>query len=165
MSNHSNPLEGVKVAAPCSAGWENMTGNDRVRFCQQCDLNVYNLSGMSRREAETLINNTESRLCIRFYRRADGTILTRDCPTGLRAIRRRVSRITTAVASAVLGFFTGVGFNYAFRPTHYVMGQYARPMPELDERYEPMVGVMAVDIERTPPKQKGEVRKGRRSGQ
>jgi hypothetical protein len=86
-----------------------MIGGERVRFCQQCSLNVYNLSSMSRREAESLIANTEGRLCVRYYRRQDGTILTNNCPVGLRAIKRHISRTASAMLSAVLSFFAGLG--------------------------------------------------------
>lgn len=57
-----------------------MSGDDRVRFFGDCRLNVYNLSGMTRREATDLIQLQEGRLCVRFYRRKDGTLVTRDCP-------------------------------------------------------------------------------------
>ena len=86
MSRRSIPLENVRVAAPCSADWEQMRGDERARFCGQCQLNVYNLSGMTRQEAERLIASREGRLCVRFYRRADGTILTKNCPVGLAAL-------------------------------------------------------------------------------
>ncbi len=99
----------MHVAAPCSADWEQMIGNERARFCGQCNLNVYNLSSMTRSDAEHLIASKEGRLCVRFYRRADGSILTKNCPVGLRAIQQRVSRFTKAIVSAVLSFFAGVG--------------------------------------------------------
>ncbi len=79
-----------------------MTGDDRVRHCQECKLNVYNLSEMTRKDAESLIARSEGRLCVRFYRRADGTILTRDCPRGLRALTDRVSRMAGAILSAMM---------------------------------------------------------------
>src|ERR687894_3288947 len=85
-----------------------MTGDERVRFCGECGLNVYNLSAMTRREAEALVTSAEGRLCVRYYRREDGTILTRNCPTGLRALRRRVAGVARATASAALGFAAGV---------------------------------------------------------
>src|SRR5215210_3096990 len=116
MTKHTNPLENVRVAAPCPADWEKMVGDERVRFCGQCELNVYNLSGMTRREAEALVAGTEGRLCVRFYRRADGTILTRNCPVGLRALKRRVSRVAGAALSAALGFFAGLGLNFGLSP-------------------------------------------------
>jgi hypothetical protein len=78
-----------------------MPGTDQVRHCSQCNKNVYNLSAMTRRQAEALLQETEGRLCARLYRRADGTILTENCPAGLRAIGRRVSRFAGAAMSAV----------------------------------------------------------------
>src|SRR3954469_16997536 len=108
MSQRTSPLDHVRVAAPCSTGWENMVGTERVRFCGQCSLNVYNLSAMTKRDAERLISETEGRLCVRYYRRADGTILTKNCPVGLRALKRRLSRIAAATASAVLSLLAGI---------------------------------------------------------
>jgi carboxypeptidase family protein len=99
-------LQDVRVASPCSASWERMAGDDRVRFCSECQLNVYNLSAMTRHEAESLVANREGRLCVRFYRRADGTMLSRNCPKGLREVMHRVSRIAGAMLSAVMSIGT-----------------------------------------------------------
>ncbi|HEV2864728.1 MAG TPA: hypothetical protein VGX48_27260 [Pyrinomonadaceae bacterium] len=107
MAKFTSPLDHVRVAAPCPADWDRMVGDDRARFCNQCSLHVYNLSGMTRREAETFVSNAEGRVCVRYYRRRDGTILTKNCPVGLRAIRQKVSRVAGSVLSAVLGFYTG----------------------------------------------------------
>ena len=110
MARFTNRLDNIRVAAPCSADWDSMFGNERVRLCEQCHLNVYNLSEMSRFEADRLINQAEGRLCVRFYRRRDGSIITQNCPVGLRAIKRRLSRVATACASFVLSLMAGVGF-------------------------------------------------------
>ena len=114
MARFDSPLERVRIAAPCKADWEEMVGTDRVRFCGQCNLNVYNLSSMTKSEAESFVSRNEASLCIRFYRRSDGSILTRNCPVGLRAIRRRMSYIAKAVSSTVLGFFAGLGLYEGF---------------------------------------------------
>jgi hypothetical protein len=90
-----------------------MTGDERVRFCAQCNLSVYNLSDMTRSEAEALLYKSEGRLCVRFYRRQDGTIITQQCPVGLRALKARVTRAASAAFSAVLGFVAGVGLHTA----------------------------------------------------
>jgi hypothetical protein len=66
-----------------------MTGDDRVRACGQCRRDVFNLSAMTREQAEQLLVERTGRLCVRYYRRADGTILTADCPVGTRNKRRR----------------------------------------------------------------------------
>jgi hypothetical protein len=84
-----------------------MSGDDRARFCADCKLHVYNLSAMSREEALDLISRTEGRLCIRLYRRPDGTVLTRDCPVGLRAVRLRTARAARRVAAAIALLLTG----------------------------------------------------------
>jgi hypothetical protein len=167
MAKFTNSLKNVKIAAPCSADWGAMTGNDRVRFCGQCNLNVYNLSDMTQREAESLISSSEGKLCARYYRRGDGTVLTNDCPVGIRAMARRVKRISAALISAVIGFCTGVGTNNALqgkygerRDAGTVMGTMVavRHLPEPPSTsvdpvtpYNPgnaLMGGVAVDVER-----------------
>lgn len=108
MSSQENKLDRVRVASPCPASWENMTGDDRVRFCQQCQLQVYNISEMTRGQAEALIARTEGRICARLYRRSDGTVLTKDCPVGLRAFRRRISRMAGAALTTLLSLGASV---------------------------------------------------------
>lgn len=135
MARFTSRLDSVRIAAPCPADWDSMYGNERVRFCDQCQLNVYNLSDMSRTEAERLIGHAEGRLCVRYYKRRDGSIITQNCPVGLRAIKRRLSRIATAVMSSLLGFFAAIGFYRIVdgaRPHvmgMMVVGDVVRPMP------------------------------------
>jgi len=88
MSQLHIPLESVSVASPCRASWDNMEGDDKARLCLTCHKHVYNLSEMSRGEAEALIREKEGNLCVRFYQRADGTIMTNNCPIGLRVVQR-----------------------------------------------------------------------------
>jgi hypothetical protein len=132
MARFKNPLDHVRVAAPCEADWDQMIGSERVRFCGQCSLNVYNLSAMTKADAESLIAGTEGRLCVRFYRRRDGSIITDDCPVGLRAIRRRMSYLARAAGSMVLGLFAGLGVHEVFTsmrvfvPLQRTMGVLAR---------------------------------------
>ena len=85
-----------------------MYGDDRRRFCGECQMNVYNLSEMSRGEAESFLVNAEGRLCVRYYRRRDGSVVTADCPVGWRALKRRVSQVGTAAFSVAVGFFAGL---------------------------------------------------------
>jgi hypothetical protein len=96
----SSPLDDLRIASPCSADWNQMDGNERVRFCGQCQKNVYNLSALPRLEAERLLHESEGQICIRLYRRTDGTVLTADCPTGVRKRRRR--RIALVAAGSAL---------------------------------------------------------------
>lgn len=95
-------LENLSIASPCTAKWSDMKGDYKARFCALCGLNVYNLSAMKRKDAEAFIAEREGRACVRFYRRADGTVLTSDCPIGLRAVRLRLAKLA-GVLSAFLG--------------------------------------------------------------
>jgi hypothetical protein len=103
-------LERTVVASPCSESWEGMSGDDRARFCAKCGRSVFNLSAMARDEAERfLVENTGA--CLRLYRRADGTVLTSDCPVGSRQKRRlAVLRSATVIALGVAaGAAVGAG--------------------------------------------------------
>jgi hypothetical protein len=97
-------LDRVEVASPCSERWEDMVGDAVVRHCASCDKNVYNLSGMPREVAEQLLaehtaGNPE--LCVRFFRRADGTLLTADCPVGRKKKRRKKAILAIAGGGAL----------------------------------------------------------------
>ncbi|MGH7130715.1 MAG: hypothetical protein ACREJO_02070 [Phycisphaerales bacterium] len=104
-------LDRARVAAPCPAKWEDMTGDNKVRHCALCNLNVHNFSAMSRDEAEGIfakhfnpdgsLIESAGRVCGGFYRRADGTYLLQDCPTGLAAIKARVRNAWIRVAAAI----------------------------------------------------------------
>jgi hypothetical protein len=88
-------LESLRIASPCTESWDEMTGDDRVRFCASCRKDVYNLAGMARDEAERLVRERAGDVCIRLYKREDGTVLTSDCPVGQKRKRRR--RLAMAV--------------------------------------------------------------------
>jgi hypothetical protein len=111
-------LDRIRIASPCNVSWESMTGSERARFCSQCQLHVYDISRLSHKEALALITNTQGRICGRIHRRADGTVLTRDCPVGLRAIRRRIGRVAGSAFAAVLTLVSiGSGQKRASDPT------------------------------------------------
>jgi hypothetical protein len=114
MTRTTIPLDQITVASPCHASWDAMTGDDRARFCDRCEKKVYNLSGMTHAEARALVTQNEGKLCVRFYRRADGTMLTQDCPVGLAALRRPLywlggvaaAFVVAALGLAATGVFT-----------------------------------------------------------
>jgi cytochrome c-type biogenesis protein CcmE len=92
-------LRSPPIALPCDVPWDKMQGDERVRFCGQCSKNVYNLSAMTRNEAAELIDR-EVAPCVRYFQRPDGTVLTTDCPVGVRRRRRR--RISSSAAAALI---------------------------------------------------------------
>lgn len=96
----------LKIAKPCSASWGEMSGDEQRRFCGACKKNVYNVAGMTEREVGDLISQSEVMPCLRLTRRADGTVLTRDCPVGVKRFRQRA--FLGAMACLAFGF-TAVG--------------------------------------------------------
>ena len=113
MARSKTSLDHVKISAPCTADWDQMPSfnRDRVRFCSQCNLNVYNLSAMTRDEATALVYQTEGRLCVSFYRRSDGTILTENCPVGLRAIKRRAAWLAQVMLGMLVTALSAIGLS------------------------------------------------------
>ncbi len=103
----TNSLEDLRIASPCHEPWSAMSGDDRERFCDRCELQVHNLSGMTRDDATRVVAEAEGRLCVRFHRRADGSVLTQDCPVGLAARTGRLLKACAAGLLALIGFLPG----------------------------------------------------------
>ncbi len=137
-------LQSVRIASPCPARWDQMTGDDAKRYCGECHLHVYNLSAMKAADAEALLANAAAsgeRLCGAFYRRADGTILTSDCPVGV-SLARRAARRAGAIAIAALSMIFATG-------AWAVRRQYIRDNPEPVQTKGEMVfspGTAAIEL-------------------
>lgn len=99
-------LDRVVIAAPCSMSWENMEGDERVRYCQGCSKNVYNISDMSKTEAEQFLQDNGTNECIRLFRRQDGTLITDNCPVGLRHLRNKCQAAMRTIAAAAASLIT-----------------------------------------------------------
>jgi len=142
MPKFDSPLDNINVASPCPADWNEMYGDDRKRFCSDCKLTVYNLSGMTRQEAENLVTNAEGRLCVRFFRRTDGTVITRDCPVGWARVKQRARLAVTAVFSMLMALVSGVIVVSFFSKQKATVGEmrvpFATPTPQ------PLMGAVAV---------------------
>lgn len=112
---HNSFIHDLQIATPCKANWDEMVGDDCKRHCSLCNLNVYNLSAMTLEEAEQLIITAEGRVCLRMFRRNDGTVITRDCPVGLaEKLKRRLAMSFAGVASI---FAVILGWMHLSTPT------------------------------------------------
>ena len=111
-----NPLDAIEIPVPCEVPWEGMKGDARMRLCGLCKLNVYNLSEMTRKEAEALVCGASGKVCVQIYRRPDGRVLTKSCRAVL-AMRRTGRAAAALVAAGVMGLVawasgsTAVGLN------------------------------------------------------
>jgi len=93
----------ILIDTPCRESWDAMTGDEGTRYCSRCNKNVHNLKDMTESEVFRLLNKSDP-VCIRLFRRPDGTILTKECGVGFR--RRWSTRAVLAGALfAVVGPF------------------------------------------------------------
>jgi len=108
------PLANVLIASPCDVPWTSMVGDERVRHCASCKKDVHNLSAMTRDEIDAfLASQVEGSCgllpCISLFQRADGTVLTADCPVGVRRRRSRsIFAVTFGVGATALVAFTAL---------------------------------------------------------
>lgn len=103
MKKQQSILDNLYLAAPCSISWESMAGDERERSCGGCSKSVYNISDMTKREAEAFLLANGTSECMRFYRRTDGTIMTDDCPRALRKIRDNC-KVAAKIAVGLVAF-------------------------------------------------------------
>jgi hypothetical protein len=68
----------LTIVTPCKMKWRDMTGDERVRRCAQCQLDVYNVREMATGDVEALIGRG-ARTCVQVVRRRDGTVVMGDC--------------------------------------------------------------------------------------
>ena len=152
MTRFDNPLENVRIASPCSARWEDMYGDERMRFCGECKLSVYNLSGMTKYDAANLFRLSEGRLCVRYYERPDGTILTKDCPVGWGRMKERVSVIAAAVLSLAVSMFGVLFLTSALFRKSYPKGSLETLLKTPTPKPEPLMGAVALPPRKVEPK-------------
>jgi hypothetical protein len=121
-----NPELGViSVASPCSVRWESMLGDARVRHCGKCDKNVYSLDAMTTDEVRALVLEKEGKVCWRFFVRKDGTVLTKDCPVGLKRIRLRMNASVMAAFAICLASAAGLLRDSGFWNSSQVLGSWS----------------------------------------
>jgi hypothetical protein len=129
----------VTVASPCSKSWEQMKGTAQKRFCEGCQQHVYDLSAMRFDEARDVLALAIPP-CVRFFRRADGTVMTADCPVGRQRARRKLQRLVSVAAAALVAatamvrgwFSVGATEECEVSPLIPLAGLAAAPPPEVE---------------------------------
>ncbi|HEV7798973.1 MAG TPA: ankyrin repeat domain-containing protein [Pyrinomonadaceae bacterium] len=104
-------LNNLTVPSPCIADWNSMIGNDQVRFCEHCNLDVHNLSSMTRYQADRLIARSSGRLCVRYHHDQARRPLMLPVAQKLHRISGRVSRIAAGAFTATLSVTSAVAQN------------------------------------------------------
>jgi hypothetical protein len=151
----SGQLEALRIASPCKASWAEMVGDERVRYCGLCAKNVYNFSAMTRAEAAALVRERTGELCVRMYKREDGTVMTSDCPVG--AKKKRVRRLLVlgagvgAAAAASAFGFTTTSTTGAIAPRGVHVEHVEVPVPSTAYMMGDVAAVGTAAVPPTPP--------------
>ena len=140
----------LDVKDPCPEDWSAMEGDVRERHCALCEQSVYDLSEMSAAEAEELLARP-GRVCVRFYRRADGRVTTKDCTPfrvrAARAVTRATMRGAARLASLTIALLVLLGFGSltGLNPMRWLAGTFGPTMgePVLGEIGEMTMGTPA----------------------
>src|SRR5262249_47140570 len=103
MSAKKRRIDQLKVVSPCSTDWDQMSGDEKKRFCSECDKFVYDFSRMTRRQVEAIVSIHRGQMCARITRRPDGSLLTLETPPVHPAVARRASPVVNATLAAILG--------------------------------------------------------------
>lgn len=98
-------IDSVRVKDPCTQSWDEMVGNDKVRFCTHCAKDVNNLSSMTRKEALRIVRRSGGSLCIRYVQRPEtnGPMFAGELT---QITRRRAPLIAASVMTASLSLTT-----------------------------------------------------------
>lgn len=123
MPKPAERLNLINIPSACSADWDSMTGNDRLRFCHDCHRNVYNLLEMTPKEIIRLVVNSEGRLCARYYQNTNSNV--QSTTPSLHQIGRRASRIAAGAFSAVLSLSANAAAHTSSTANQLTPGNFA----------------------------------------
>jgi hypothetical protein len=84
-------IDRVRIDKPCSALWEQMSGDERARFCRLCNKHVHNVEALTTCEVDAILAGP-TLPCLRVRYDASGLALTRD----------RIARYAAIAATAAL---------------------------------------------------------------
>lgn len=103
----------LHITSPCRVDWDSMIGNDRVRFCEHCQLTVHNIDHASQKQIKRLVERSNGRLCVNYRQ---PTPQKTPAPI-LYKIGRRTSVIAASAFSATLSITSAVGASANLKQT------------------------------------------------
>lgn len=126
--------EQLKIKNPCSANWDQMIGNEWVRFCEHCQLTVNDLTPLTPKRVRRLIANSKGRLCVRYRISREGTPTLKGVPQQLHQIRKRVSKLAAGAFTTMLSISSTT-----FQPTIHNLRQLPMALKQSDSMFVPIV--------------------------
>jgi hypothetical protein len=109
-----NHLDRIQIKTPCFKNWDDMEGSAHRRYCGGCQKHVYDLSSLSRIEAEVLLRFKKCDLCVRYQRNEAGEMRNVSVRRRMRAwsvaLCRKNRFVPTSLLAVVVALFA-VGCN------------------------------------------------------
>ena len=126
----------MKLKYTCHISWSDLEGASNTRrHCTACSRDVFNISAMTRQQAQQVIDEHQERgLCVRFVKR-DGQIVHKGDPLEqLRSQRTGVRRLLAVALIGQAGFLA-----LSDDPTENYFDPFAAAASTIDETVERMV--------------------------
>jgi hypothetical protein len=103
------------IVEPCPLSWNGMEGGDKQRFCEQCQLHVYNLSEMTARERSKLLASDE-KLCVTYLADNNGALIERARTHWLLGFFSRARIALLALIATIIPLGTGCASRQMGKP-------------------------------------------------
>jgi hypothetical protein len=101
-------IDKLGINSPCTADWNKMKGNDRIRYCEECKRYVHDFSRLPRRQVQDLIAASPGRICARLTYNEDDSVIFLDSRTLSRSESQKASPLATAIVTAMITISTGI---------------------------------------------------------
>ena len=96
-------LQELRISKPCHESWDAMRGDEARRHCEACGHSVINLSELTERAAQSVLQEaTSKRVCVRYTRNSEGIIQFKPDSSWTARLRKNV-----ALALAFVPFIFG----------------------------------------------------------
>jgi len=148
MKTRRRLLEKIEIASACSADWESMSGDERVRFCDQCNKQVYNISRMTRTQAEQLLANSVGKLCARIERHPNGTVITESERMQISLFSRISSPVASAVIATTLSLSANASTPISPQTDHFVFQSASKSSAQSEQASSARLRITIFDVNR-----------------
>ena len=96
----------LEIRTPCPKTWASLAGDERKRFCSECNLHVHNSAALTRTEAQDMVERATERVCMRIVRDAEGAPVYADSPRPSRGPIRALPRAAGWILAAGAGLLS-----------------------------------------------------------
>jgi hypothetical protein len=102
-------LDSLTIDSPCPKDWNEMSGDDKSRYCEVCNKHVFNIISMSLDQSCDLLANSDGSICLRVAVDREGHVVTKAIESS--ELERSVPMFYKVVASILALFGVTIPVN------------------------------------------------------